>query len=63
MTPSLSAQDFSLVLGALDSLAVALVDHDHEWTVGEREIYEQAVALCSGHPRIQGDRGYRRYQP
>ena len=33
-----------LMLGALDSLGVALTEHGHMWTVGEREIYEQATA-------------------
>ena len=42
-----SDEDRALVLGALDSLAVALTDHDHEWSEGEREIYEQAVACIS----------------
>lgn len=39
-----------LILGALDSLAAALADHDHHWTEGEREIYEQAVAVVAGEP-------------
>lgn len=32
------------VLGALDSLGAALAASGHEWTDGERAIYEQAVA-------------------
>lgn len=32
------------VLGALDSLGAALAASGHEWTEGERAIYEQAVA-------------------
>src|SRR5437588_3783414 len=35
--------DQQMVLGALDSLGTALADHDHEWTEGERCIYEAAV--------------------
>jgi len=35
------------VLGALDSLGVALADHDHEWTVGERTIYEEAIKVVT----------------
>ena len=40
--------DLQMLLGAIDSLGVALVDHDHEWTVGEKEIYEQAAAMLNG---------------
>lgn len=39
--------DFLLIQGALDSLGVALADHHHEWTDGEREIYDQATILIS----------------
>ena len=42
-----SESDRQIVLGALDSLGVALADHDHEWTVGERTIYEEAVKLLT----------------
>ena len=38
-------EQLPLVLGALDSCAVALADHDHHWTEGERTIYEQAVEM------------------
>ena len=38
------------VRGALDSLGVALTSHGHQWTEGEREIYEQAVSLCESIP-------------
>lgn len=41
----LLADDVSLVIGALDSLGVALADHHHQWSVGEREIYDQAREL------------------
>lgn len=44
----LKPEDAALVLGALDSMAVALTDHGHDWTEGERTIYEQAVAMVSG---------------
>lgn len=40
----MTQEDRDLILGALDSLAIALTEHEHEWTEGEREIYEQAVA-------------------
>src|SRR5712692_8282540 len=36
-----------IVLGALDSLGVALADHDHQWTVGERTIYEEAINVLT----------------
>jgi hypothetical protein len=44
---TLSAEDHLLILGALDSMAVALTDHGHCWTEGEREIYEQAIACLT----------------
>lgn len=43
----MSAEDYSLILGALDSAGVALAAHGHVWSVGEREIYEQAVGLLT----------------
>ena len=42
------SEDKDLVMGALDSLGVALAEHEHEWTEGEKEIYEQAVKLVGG---------------
>ena len=36
-----------LVLGALDSLTVTLADYDHEWTVGERTIYDEALEILT----------------
>lgn len=39
--------DLLLIQGALDSLGVALADHGHTWTDGEREIYDQATELIS----------------
>ena len=36
-------EDCNMILGALDSLGVALANHNHEWTEGERAIYEAAV--------------------
>jgi hypothetical protein len=37
----LSESDRQIILGALDSLGAALAEHDHEWSVGERTIYEE----------------------
>lgn len=41
----MSDEDKQLILGALDSLGVALAGHHHVWTDGERAIYEEAVQL------------------
>lgn len=38
-------ENLNLILGALDSLGVALAEHDHQWTEGERAIYEKAVEI------------------
>jgi len=35
--------DKELLIGALDTLGTTLSAHGHEWTEGEREIYEQAM--------------------
>jgi hypothetical protein len=43
MATTLTEEERNLVIGALDSLGVALADHDHKWTQGERCIYEAAV--------------------
>jgi hypothetical protein len=37
------SEHIDLVVGALDSLGVALADHGHEWTDGERAIYEESI--------------------
>jgi hypothetical protein len=39
--------DANMVIGALDSLGVALADHDHQWTEGELAIYEKAVEIVT----------------
>lgn len=41
----LTKEEVQLVLGALDSLGVALVEHDHQWSDGERAIYEEALNI------------------
>jgi hypothetical protein len=46
----INESDRQLILGALDSLGVALADYDHEWTVGERTIYEEAINLLTASP-------------
>lgn len=50
----MSAEDKQLVLGALDSLATALAQHGHQWTEGERAIYEQATTAL-GRPSEPDD--------
>ncbi len=40
---TINEEDRQLILGALDSLGVALTNHGHEWSEGERTIYEMAV--------------------
>jgi hypothetical protein len=42
-----SEPDRQLILGALDFLGVALADHSHEWSVGERTIYEEAIKILT----------------
>lgn len=39
----MTIEDRQLVLGAIDTLANALADHQHKWSTGERAIYEEAV--------------------
>lgn len=39
--------DREVILGALNTLGTALADHGHQWTEGEREIYEHALRLLS----------------
>lgn len=43
----LTAEELSMIRGALDSLGVVLADYDHTWTEGEKEIYEQAIKILS----------------
>jgi hypothetical protein len=43
----ISESDRQLVLGALDSLMVTLADYDHEWTVGERTIYDETLKILT----------------
>jgi hypothetical protein len=37
--------DIDIVIGALDSLGVALADHDHQWSEGEKAIYEESITI------------------
>lgn len=51
----MSVEEKQLILGALDSLAVALADHHHVWTDGERAIYEEASQLLGAEPEREGE--------
>lgn len=41
----MTQEDAQLILGALDSLSIALTEYDHQWSDGEKEIYEQSVEI------------------
>src|SRR2546428_14092398 len=43
----ISEGDGQIIVGALDSLGVALAEHRHEWSVGERTIYEEAINVLT----------------
>jgi hypothetical protein len=43
----ISESDSQLCLGTLDSLAVTLADYDHESTVGEQTIYDEAPKILT----------------
>lgn len=36
-----------IVIQALDALALALVDHKHQWTDKERRLYERAKSILT----------------
>ena len=38
-------KDKQIILDALDSLGLALVEHGHVWTDEERKLYEDAVRM------------------
>jgi hypothetical protein len=40
---TINEEDRQLILGALDTLGTKLADYGHEWSEGERAIYEMAV--------------------
>ncbi|MCP3947348.1 hypothetical protein [Herbaspirillum sp.] len=39
-------QPINPIVQALDALALALLDHGHEWTDRERLLYETAISYC-----------------
>ncbi len=40
-------ENIALVIGALDSLGLALANHDHQWTEGERAIYDLSIEILA----------------
>jgi hypothetical protein len=49
MAQLLSEDERALIIGALDTCGIALASLEHDWTVGERAIFEEACAIL-GHP-------------
>ncbi len=45
MVLTLTNEEVSLVIGALDTLGTVLADCGHEWTDGERAVYEEAMKI------------------
>lgn len=41
----LSREDIHIIIGALNSLGIALVEYNHIWTNGQRSIYEEAIKI------------------
>lgn len=42
------------ILKALDALALALTEHDHEWTEEESQLYVQAIAILKRPAKSKG---------
>jgi hypothetical protein len=36
-----------VIIKALDKLGVALAEHNHKWTVEERELYKRSITLLT----------------
>jgi len=36
-----------IIVEALDKLGLALAEHNHKWTVEERELYEKSISLLN----------------
>lgn len=47
--------DKQLILGALDSLALALTNYGHTFSEGERAIYEQGRELLGAAPVLEDE--------
>jgi len=44
---SLTAKNKQTIIRALDKLALALTDHNHQWTDDERGLYEEASGILT----------------
>jgi hypothetical protein len=44
---SLTDKNTQIIIRALDKLALALTDHEHQWTDEERRLYERAMAILT----------------
>lgn len=44
---TLELDKVQVVIKALDALALALTDHNHKWTNGERRLYERATKILT----------------
>ena len=43
----MSDKDRQAIIDALNALGCALVDHKHQWSRGERKLYEIAIRLLN----------------
>lgn len=46
-----------VILEALDTLALALTEHDHQWTHKERSLYSRAVRSLDAQQSIRAVTG------
>jgi len=53
MNAIITRDQSALIQGALDSLGAALTNYGHEWTDGERAIYEEATAILDNQATCQ----------
>lgn len=56
----LNDEDRDLIVGALDSLGIALSQHDHLWTDGEKCVYEAACEILTGSKQLPRDQYFER---
>jgi len=42
---SITDKNKQVIIRALDKLALALTDHNHQWTNEERRLYEKAIRI------------------
>lgn len=45
----------STILSCLDSLAIALTEHEHQWTAEQRKAYEESVAVLTTSDCMETD--------